>query len=169
MASITRWNVEGAPDRPKAILISKTAKRSYKSGFIFISSRMGMFQYAFSMSNNIKYLLSAMSERLLLMSGMGYTGVIVTEFNPRKSVQNLYFGVPSGDFLGTRIKRAAQGDAQGVMTPLSQHLIQLASHFIFLCIRHSIRVSLNRKGVPCPNLMTAFGRAWQHTGFLITK
>jgi hypothetical protein len=53
------------------------------------------------------------------MSGMGYTGVIVTEFKPRKSVQNLCFGVPSGDFMGTKITGAAHGDEQRVMTPLA--------------------------------------------------
>jgi hypothetical protein len=81
------------------------------------SSGIRIFQYAFSMTNNVKYLLIAISERLLLISGMGYTGVLVTEFIPRKSVQNLYFGPPSGDFFGTRVTGAAHSDEQGVMTP----------------------------------------------------
>jgi hypothetical protein len=71
------------------------------------------------MSSRVKYLLQAMSERLHLISGMGYTGVIVIKFNPRKSVQNLYFGTPSEDFLGTRITGAAHSDEQGVITTLS--------------------------------------------------
>jgi hypothetical protein len=43
---------------------------------------MGMFQYAFSMSNRVKYFIPAMSEGLLLLSGMGKTGKEVAEFSP---------------------------------------------------------------------------------------
>ena len=52
------------------------------------------------------------------MSGIGYTGIDVTEFKPLKSVQNLYLGVPSADFFGTNMTGATHSDAQGVMIPL---------------------------------------------------
>jgi hypothetical protein len=83
MASITRSNVKGAPKRPNAILSCLKLPNRFMNPILSLSSSLiGMFQYAFSISNMVKYLLPAISERLLLISGMGYTGVIVTEFKP---------------------------------------------------------------------------------------
>jgi hypothetical protein len=51
------------------------------------------------------------------MTGMGESGMDVTEFKPLKSVKNLYLGVPSAAFFSTNMRGAAYGDDQGVMTP----------------------------------------------------
>jgi hypothetical protein len=76
MASITLEVVAGAPDNSNAIFSHLTA-RSCHNPVLSLSSVISI-QYAFSMSNSVKYLFHAISDRLLLISGMGYTRVIAT-------------------------------------------------------------------------------------------
>jgi hypothetical protein len=66
-----------------------------------------------------KYLLLCNAELACSISGKGYVSSCVTAFSALKSTQNLYFGLPSNEFLGTKIAGALQGELLSSITPFS--------------------------------------------------
>jgi hypothetical protein len=119
-----------------------------KAVFILSSSAIFICQNPIKQSTTEKYLLSWRVEIVPSNTGRGYVSNCVTEFSARKSTQNLYLGVPSGDFLGNRMARADLVEERGSITPLSSMF-----HFPSQGKRNCVRGLPYGSCIPCNNSM----------------